>query len=131
MSALSVFAHLLGIADRQAEDALHSEDTAKLVVGRRGFIAVTGLVAAGSVFSFAKTRPNATVHMLVNGQVVRGWYPGDRVREWGWQNNDSRNAVIEIRRARGTGFLDKAFVAPGSRFVWSAHSPETEIIATR
>lgn len=47
------FAKMLGIEERHAEDALHSERVAKHVVSRRSFIGAAGVLAGASLFSFA------------------------------------------------------------------------------
>ena len=47
------FAKMLGIEERHAEDALHSERVAKHVVSRRSFIGAAGALAGASLFSFA------------------------------------------------------------------------------
>ena len=46
------FASMLGIEERHAEDALHSERVARHVT-RRGFLGAAGALAGASLFSFA------------------------------------------------------------------------------
>lgn len=50
-SALQTFARMLGIAEHQAEDALHSERAAKAVLSRRSFFAAGAALAAGTAFA--------------------------------------------------------------------------------
>lgn len=49
MSALQSFARMLGIAQHQAEDALHSERAARAVLSRRSFFAAGSALASGLV----------------------------------------------------------------------------------
>jgi hypothetical protein len=49
MSALQSFARMLGIAQHQAEDALHSEHAARAVLSRRSFFAAGASLASGLV----------------------------------------------------------------------------------
>ena len=43
---------MLGIREDQAEDALHSERAANLVLSRRSFFGVSGALIAGTAFAF-------------------------------------------------------------------------------
>lgn len=49
MSALQYFASMLGIAQHQAEDALHAERAAHAVLSRRSFFAAGAALASGLV----------------------------------------------------------------------------------
>jgi|SRR6185295_3145756 len=49
------FAKLLGIEERHAEDALHSERVANQVISRRSFIGAAGALAGATMFAFPKS----------------------------------------------------------------------------
>lgn len=51
MTILSTFARLIGIPERLAEDALHSERAARHTLSRRGMMGALAAMAAGSVVS--------------------------------------------------------------------------------
>lgn len=134
MTALVEFARMLGLQSRHAEDALHSEQAARLVVSRRGFLGASALLAAGSVFSFAPPGPMSSVQLLVNGNVVRSWSRRERICNWvvparakhaaDWQQDK-----IVLRRVGGVGYLDQFIANPRATVVWSAYDFSCEIIA--
>lgn len=51
MTILATFARLIGIPERLAEDALHSERAARHTLSRRGMMGALAAMAAGSVVS--------------------------------------------------------------------------------
>jgi hypothetical protein len=59
LATLKDVARLFGIPTRDAEEALHSERAAKVVLSRRSFFGVAGALAAGSAFAFGRPGPDA------------------------------------------------------------------------
>ena len=60
---LQRFARLLGVEERHAEDALHSERAAKHVLSRRSFFGVSAAMAGAAAFSIP-TPVEAAVKLL-------------------------------------------------------------------
>jgi len=79
MSWLSRFASLVGLPERLAEDALHSERAAQHTLSRRGMLLGGAAMATGAVFSFpAPEAPRVFWYRADCGIVLNG----DEVLEW-------------------------------------------------
>ena len=72
---LQRFARLLGVEERHAEDALHSERAAKHVLSRRSFFGVSAAMAGAAAFSIP-TPVEAAVKLLPDGYFAKRMYTG-------------------------------------------------------
>jgi len=74
--SLAALAKLLGVKRHTAEDALHSERSARAVLSRRELFAAGGALAVGSAFSFLRPMPELSPMMAtivdINSEVIVG-----------------------------------------------------------
>ncbi len=135
VSKLTAFARLLGLRSQDAEDALHSERVAKLVLSRRALfgasaaVGAAALLAEHTVWSFAAPAPLSSVHLVAGGEILQRWQPGQEIRSLVVHNQGPDVLAVALRRVvlPGTDLLRLA-VAPGNSLSWMA-LPEHRVVA--
>jgi hypothetical protein len=131
MNGFEAFARLLGIPARAADEALHSERVAKLVLDRRNFMVASAALAAGTMCSFAQASPLSTIHLLGRGgEILRRWYPGEPVRRYTVINDQPQPLEVKLVLLGQRMPLASVHLAPvvGAGFEWRAMYDE-EIVA--
>lgn len=100
---LDRFAKLLGIRPDQAEDAIHSERAAKLVVSRRSFLGVGAALATGAIFSFG-----TGVEVVRRGSMLTSFdavlkeiYSDDRIERLVYRANPFLGMITKVDQASG------------------------------
>lgn len=73
MSILSTFSRLVGVPDRFAEDALHSERAARHTLSRRGMMGALAAMAAGSVMPLPAAGFYVDNPMPIRYPLVLSW----------------------------------------------------------
>lgn len=138
--SLKAFAAWLGLPERHAEEALHSADSAKLLLTRRLFLGTVGATAAVATlpllrpktYSFAAARPFSSVHLLLNGEIIQRWEPGQIIRWFSVPASYALSAdpeLIELRRVGLPGFpITVHWKHPLSRFTWQSYDESSAII---